>query len=330
MTKPATPELVIALSDVSKTFVYSKRQGLKGFLKPQKRDIKAVENVSLQISKGESVAFIGPNGAGKSTTIKMLCGILQPSGGHVKVLGFNPLTQRRELAYHIGTVFGQRSQLIFNLPLVDSLKLTGEMYALDKPTIVRRLDEVIEQFNLGEFVDQPVRKLSLGQRMRAEIANSLLHNPDIIFLDEPTIGLDVVAKRSLREVIRKTNQEQGTTIFLTSHDVGDIEEVSDRTVIVNHGRIMLDTRTDHLKKDYLNNKTIRTVLKQRPEAGLSILDIPAVVDQNGIATFSVDTAKYDVKTFLTAMLKTLDVEDVTVEDTPLEDIIHELYVKQTS
>ena len=330
MTKHDTPEPVIALRNVSKTFAYSKRQGIKGFLKPEKRDIKAVENVSLQINKGESVAFIGPNGAGKSTTIKMLCGILQPSKGYVQVLGFNPLTERRQLAYHIGTVFGQRSQLIFNLPLVDSLKLTGEMYALDKATIARRIDEVIGQFNLSEFIDQPVRKLSLGQRMRAEIANSLLHNPDIIFLDEPTIGLDVVAKRSLREVIRKTNKEQGTTIFLTSHDVGDIEEVSDRTIIVNHGQIMLDTRTDHLKKDYLNNKTIRTILKQQPTDDPVVLGIAATVDENGIATFSVDTTKYDVKTFLTAMLKDLDVEDVTVEDTPLEDIIHELYVKQAS
>lgn len=322
-------EAVINIQNVSKVFQYSKKRGLKGFLRPEITEVKAVDNVSLHIDSGESVAFIGPNGAGKSTTIKMLCGILQPTKGHIKVLGFNPLTQRRRLAYRIGTVFGQRSQLIFNLPLIDSLRLTADMYAMDKAIIEERIHEVIEQFSLFEFIDQPVRKLSLGQRMRAEIANSLLYNPDIIFLDEPTIGLDVVAKRTLREIIRKTNKENGTTIFLTSHDVGDIEEVSDRTIIVNHGRIILDTPTDQLKQNYLTNKTVRAVPKIRLKQIPSILGVEAT-DINGVAVFSVDTQKHDMKTFLPAMLQTFEIEDMTIEDTPLEDIIHELYVKQSS
>jgi ABC-2 type transport system ATP-binding protein len=297
-------------------------------LHPEIQKVTAVNNVSLQIERGESVAFIGPNGAGKSTTIKMLCGILQPSKGDISVLGFNPLKQRRQLAYQIGTVFGQRSQLIFNLPLIDSLKLSADMYGLERSTIAPRIKEVTEQFNLSEFVNQPVRKLSLGQRMRAEIANSLLHEPEILFLDEPTIGLDVVAKRSLREVIRQTNKEKGTTIFLTSHDVGDIEEVSDRTIIVNHGQIMLDTPTDQLKQDYLENKTVRVVLKKPLEEMPTIMGTTAQSEEDGVIVFSVDTSKHKLKNFLPAMLETVEVADMTIEDTPLEDIIHELYVRQ--
>ncbi len=322
------PNSVINLHNVSKTFTYAKRQGLKGFLKPERKQIKAVDNVTLQVEAGETVAFIGPNGAGKSTTIKMLCGILQPSKGLVRVLELNPLNQRRQLAYRIGTVFGQRSQLIFNLPLIDSLKLTADMYAIPRGEVKRRIDEVTAQFNLSEFADQPVRKLSLGQRMRAEVANLLLYNPEIVFLDEPTIGLDVVARRSLREAVRAINREQGTTIFLTSHDVGDIEEVCDRTIIINHGRIMLDTPTDRLGSDYLTHKTVRVVLKKSIKEVPSILGVVPTLDADGVATYSVDTSRRSMKTFLTAMLEALEVADMTVQDTPLEDIIHELYTRQ--
>src|SRR2546421_4222334 len=201
-------KIVIEAKDLSKTYKFTKRQGVRGFLRPKVRTVVAVDGISFQVESGESLAFIGPNGAGKSTTIKMLCGILRPSAGGVRVLGLDPLKQRRQLAYQIGTVFGQRSQLLFNLPLIDSFKLTAEMYGLQKAVAQRRIREAVKWFELSEFIDQPVRKLSLGQRMRAEIANSLLHEPSIIFLDEPTIGLDVVAKRSLRALIRKTNKEQ--------------------------------------------------------------------------------------------------------------------------
>ncbi len=322
------PQPAITLHNVSKTFTYAKRQGLKGFFNPEHKQVKAVDNISLQVEAGESIAFIGPNGAGKSTTIKMLCGILQPTKGLIRALELNPLSQRRELAYRIGTVFGQRSQLIFNLPLIDSLKLTADMYAIDRSQVQKRINEVTAQFNLEEFAGQPVRKLSLGQRMRAEVANSLLHNPEIVFLDEPTIGLDVVARRSLREAVRQINRDLGTTIFLTSHDVGDVEEVSDRTVIINHGRIMLDTPTDQLKSDYLKNKTVRVVLKKQLKEMPAILGIAPANYEDGVATYSIDTAKHSMKKFLPAMLESLEIADMTVEDTPLEDIIHELYTRQ--
>lgn len=317
----------IDVRHISKAYQYAKRQGIKGLLRPDYRTFTAVDDVTFRVKRGEAVAFIGPNGAGKSTTIKMLCGILQPSQGEVRVLGFDPLRQRRQLAYHIGTVFGQRSQLLFNLPLLDSFKLTAEMYAIDKTLISKRIDEAVAQFGLADFVDRPVRKLSLGQRMRAEVANALLHKPAIIFLDEPTIGLDVVAKRALRQVVRAANRENNTTIFLTSHDVGDIETITDRTIVISNGRIICDTSTAQLKQDYLQHKTIRvTPYRQRVP---DILGVPAIIDQStGLAAFSIDTTVHSTKIFLEALLEKVEVADIVIEDTPLEDIIHAMYVRK--
>lgn len=315
----------IVLKDVSKVFAFKTHKGIKGFFNPDKKEVRAVDGVSLTVRRGEAVAFIGPNGAGKSTTIKMLSGILQPTSGHVRVLDYEPLRQRRELAMRIGTVFGQRSQLVFNLPLTDSFMLTAHMYRVPEKAAQERIEQLIQQFDLRDFVDQPVRKLSLGQRMRAEVANALIHNPDIIFLDEPTIGLDIVAKRSLRETIKKVNEEQGTTVFLTSHDVGDIEEVCQRTMIVNHGKIMLDAKTADLKKNYLKSKKVSVV----PADGLqayTISGVPSVLSE-GRLTFEVDTSRIPLKTFLANLLEKMDIADLTIEDTPLEDIIHELYIR---
>jgi ABC-2 type transport system ATP-binding protein len=319
----------IILADVSKQFEFKTHKGFKGFLRPEKKSVVAVDNISLIVEPGEAVAFIGPNGAGKSTTIKMLSGILQPTSGRVEVLGLDPLKQRRQLAMHIGTVFGQRSQLVFNLPLTDSFLLTTEMYKVPRAQATKRIARLIEQFELGSFIDQPVRKLSLGQRMRAEVANALLHNPEIIFLDEPTIGLDIVAKRSLREVIKVINKEQGTTVFLTSHDVGDIEEVCTRTLIVNHGQIVLDAQTSQLKKDYLRGKTVTIVPAGKLSASYRVAGIDGVIEE-GRVTFYVDTAQQSLKAFLQRLLDKIDIADVTIEGTPLEDIIHELYTKGVS
>ena len=190
-----------------------------------KKNIKAVEDISFEVKEGERVAFIGPNGAGKSTTIKMLTGILFPTSGSINILGLDPSKNRKKLAYQIGTVFGQRSQLLPNLPLTDSFEFFGVMYDMSNLQIKERTKELIALFDLTEFIDQPVRKLSLGQRMRAEVAVSLIHKPKIIFLDEPTIGLDIVAKKALRDLLLKINEEEKVTIFLTSHDVGDIESI---------------------------------------------------------------------------------------------------------
>ena len=316
----------IHIDHVSKSFEFNARRGFAGILRPQMKQVSAVSDISLSVDAGESIAFIGPNGAGKSTTIKMLTGILRPTVGVVKVLGKSPITQRRELASRIGTVFGQRSQLVFNLPLTDSFGLSASMYGLSDATAKRRIAVLVDRFALGEFASQPVRKLSLGQRMRAEVANALIHEPDIIFLDEPTIGLDIVAKRALRETIRGVNTEQGTTIFLTSHDVGDIEEVCDRTVIVSHGQIMLDTHTSDLKLDYLTHKTITVLPIGILPARAEVAGVVAK-SHEGQLIFSVDTVRHDLRKFIPQLFQQFDIEDITVSDTPLEDIIHDIYTR---
>lgn len=319
----------ITVKDVSKHFSFKTHKGLKGFFKPDKKEVIAVDDISFTVAQGEAVAFIGPNGAGKSTTIKMLSGILQPTSGEVRVLGMEPLAQRRQLAMKIGTVFGQRSQLVFNLPLTESFALTAAMYQVPDAEAQRRIATLIAQFDLGSFIEQPVRKLSLGQRMRAEVANALIHNPEIIFLDEPTIGLDIVAKRALREVIKTVNREQGTTVFLTSHDVGDIEEVCERTMIVNHGKIVLDAKTADLKTDYLRSKTISIVPQGELPGECAVAGITGRA-QEGRLVFDVDTTKMPLKKFVSALLEAQDIADITIEDTPLEDVIHELYTREKS
>jgi ABC-2 type transport system ATP-binding protein len=315
----------ITVTHVSKHFSFKTHKGVRGFFNPERKVVKAVDDISFTVEKGESLAFIGPNGAGKSTTIKMLSSILMPSAGEISVLGLEPLRDRRELAMRIGTVFGQRSQLVYNLPLTASFELTASMYRVPPAEAAKRIAKLVEQFNLAEFIEQPVRKLSLGQRMRAEVANALIHNPDIIFLDEPTIGLDIVAKRALREVIKNVNRERGTTVFLTSHDVGDIEEVCERTMIVNHGKIMLDAKTADLKTDYLRTKKV-SVVPEGKVRGVAVAGVSGIV-ADGRMVFTVDTAEQPLKKFIPAMLDEITIADITIEDTPLEDIIHELYTK---
>ncbi len=223
-------------------------KNLKKYFFHKNKKIVAVDDVSFSIKQGESVAFIGPNGAGKSTTIKMLTGIIWPTEGHISVLGISPQDNRKAVVSQVGVVFGQRSSLLPNLPPSDSLKLFGIMYGLNKKETESRIKYLEEQFDLTSFKDQPVRTLSLGQRMRVEIACSIIHNPKILFLDEPSIGLDIIAKKNLRETLAYLRKEHKMTIFLTSHDVGDIEAICDRTIVINHGKVVVDEPTNELYK----------------------------------------------------------------------------------
>lgn len=250
----------IKVENLSKTFrVKRKEKGMRGSVKailhPQIEEIRAVNGLSLAVEEGEMLAFIGPNGAGKSTTIKMLTGILYPDGGSVKVLGIDPTKKRKQLAYQIGTVFGQKEQLWTHLTPYDNFRFFGAIYDLSEKETEERIAELAERFALKDFIDTPVRNLSLGQRIRCEIVASLLHKPKVLFLDEPTIGLDPVVKENVRELIRQMNREEHTTIFLTSHDVGDIEKLCQRIIIVNDGQIVLDDSVEHLKHHYLDPKT---------------------------------------------------------------------------
>ena len=251
----------IQVENLSKTFrVKKKEKGMAGSIKailhPQREEIQAVNGVSFQVEEGEMLAFIGPNGAGKSTTIKMLTGILYPDGGRVEVLGIDPTKKRKQLAYQIGTVFGQKEQLWTHLTPYDNFRFFGAIYDLSERETEVRIKELAQRFELGTFIDTPVRNLSLGQRIRCEIVASLIHKPKVLFLDEPTIGLDPVVKENIRSLIMQMNQEEHTTIFLTSHDVGDIEKLCRRIIIVNAGRIVLDDSMEKLKEHYLQGKGV--------------------------------------------------------------------------
>ena len=320
----------IIVSKLSKKFYFPVKNKAHGWFKnlffPEKKELMAVNDISFSVKAGERVAFIGPNGAGKSTTIKMLTGILFPTSGKISVLGLDPVTERKKLAYKIGTVFGQRSQLLPNLPLTDSLEFFGVMYDLTSQQIKERIIELIDLFDLKGFIDQPVRKLSLGQRMRAEVAASLIHKPKIILLDEPTIGLDVVAKKSLRDLLLKINEQEKTTIFLTSHDVGDIESLCDRTIIINHGIIIKDLPTEDLAKTFVYEKYIdlipKNIFTEFPNLPEGIKY--SLQDKNKI-TVMVDSNKISIQQSLKELLELFEVEDLDVYNADLETVIRSIY-----
>ncbi|MFF0431905.1 ATP-binding cassette domain-containing protein [Streptomyces sp. NPDC004327] len=229
--------MFIELDGVEKVFTVRRRAGL---LRREKREVRAVDGISFGVGKGEMVGYIGPNGAGKSTTIKMLTGILTPSGGRLRVAGIDPARERTRLARRIGVVFGQRTTLWWDLPLRDSYTLVHRMYRIPDDRFRANLARCVELLELGDLLDVPVRQLSLGQRMRGDIAAALLHDPDVLYLDEPTIGLDVVSKAKVRGFLRELNATRGTTVLLTTHDLTDIEQLCSRVMVIDHGRLMYD------------------------------------------------------------------------------------------
>ncbi len=229
-----------------------------------RRTVNAVRGISFSVERGERLAFIGPNGAGKSTSIKMLTGILRPTNGTAAVLGLEPWSKRRDLARRIGTLFGQRSQLWSELAPRASLEMLGAIHGMSDAAIAERIDELSELLDAGEIMDQPVRSQSLGQRMRGELAACMLHQPEMLFLDEPTIGLDLVTKQRFRQLLVRLNEESGTTIFLTSHDVTDIEQVADRAIIVNHGDIIHDGSVRDLQAMDASLENVITDIFERP------------------------------------------------------------------
>ena len=295
----------------------------RSLLHPRWKNVEAVREVSFEVEEGEAVAFLGPNGAGKSTTIKMLSGILEPSGGSARVLGLDPTKKRVELARSIGTVFGQKSQLWFHLPPSDSFALLAAVYEVPKAEYRRRRDELVDRFGIGAWMDVPVRKLSLGERIRCEVAASLLHAPRLLFLDEPTIGLDVVAKRELRSLLEELRKKEGTTLFLTSHDVGDIEKVCKRAIIIHHGAVVVDESMKELRHRALAKKRIG--VKYAGPVDLSIPGLEAVKRTSDAASFEIDTRSHNLPSFVAELASRGELLDLTVEDEPLEDIIASIF-----
>ena len=320
----------VDVSGLEKTFqVKQKAPGLRGswqsIWKPVSHAVTAVSNITFSLEEGEILGFIGPNGAGKSTTIKMLTGILFPSGGQASVLGYTPWKDRRKLGYHIGSVFGQKPQLWYHLPAEDTFRLFARIYELDMIAFRQRRDFLVEAFAIGHLLQIPVRKLSLGQRMKCEIAASLLHSPRIIFLDEPTIGLDVVAKQQIRDVIKYLNEQERTTIFLTSHDTGDIEKLAKRVIIINHGRLIFDGRTSALKRQYLTRKIIDVRFAERLNGDFTIPGVNILKQGKYGVKLEFDSRATPVERVVQQLMAVKPTQDINIADPPLEEIIREIY-----
>jgi len=283
-----------------------------------------VRDLSFSIEPGERVAFIGPNGAGKSTSLKMLTGILLPSSGHAEIAGFVPWRDRRKLARHIGIVFGQRSQLWWQLPVRASFDLLGQIYGVERAVYRDRLARLTDGFAIGEYIDRPVSQLSLGQRLRCEIAGALIHAPSILLLDEPTIGLDVTGKALLRDHLDAMSRHTGTTVLLTSHDTGDIERICERVIVIDHGTLLMDLPIARLKRDFLRHRTV-TLVTGEETPDLAMTGVTAVAVEPYRLTLAVDTTAVPIEQVVAAALQRLTVRDLSVENPPLEEVIKAIY-----
>lgn len=317
---------MIEIENLNKTFTKQiRKKGIKGFLFPEKKEFVAVKNISFKVNKGEIVGFVGPNGAGKSTTIKMLTGIIHPTSGKAIIAGLDPSKDRKRLAYKIGCMFGQKSGLWMHLPAIDTYKLLGAIYDIPEKELNERIDKLIKEFSIEEIINIPVRKLSLGQRMICEIVAIMLHNPEILFLDEPTIGLDILVKEKVRKAILDVNEKFGTTIFLTSHDLGDIEKVCNRIIIIDNGMIIKDENIEELKREYLSEKFIEIIYDENIEQVK--FDYPVVSKEENKVVIKVDISKVKMSEILEKFMKYGNIIDMEALPLPLEEVIYDIYTR---
>jgi ABC-2 type transport system ATP-binding protein len=330
---------IVSAHNLTKTFwVARHRRGalgaLRGLVDRSGRSIEAVAGITFAIAAGEMVAYVGPNGAGKSTTIKMLTGILVPSGGEATVAGFVPWKERKFLARHIGVVFGQRTQLWWDLPLIESLDLLRFVYRVPGDRFRDNLRTFRTLLDLDEFLDTPVRQLSLGQRMRGDLTAALLHDPSILYLDEPTIGLDVVAKARVREFLLRINRERNVTVLLTTHDLADVEYLCRRMIIIDHGRILYDGSIDEIRRRFGAKRTLVVDLEPVDELALETptLELPlhlpgveVVKDEGPRHWISFDRQAISAAGLISAITTCNRVRDIAIEETAIEDIVRRIY-----
>ncbi|HEV2305297.1 MAG TPA: ATP-binding cassette domain-containing protein [Candidatus Acidoferrales bacterium] len=325
---------LIDVRELSKDFrTFKRREGVWGSIQNlfvrEHITVRAVDRVSFAVDRGEMVGYIGPNGAGKSTSIKMLTGILIPSSGEARVNGFLPYKQRRQYVKTIGVVFGQRTQLWWDIAVVESFKLLRRIYEVPERDFRERMEKFNQILGIQDYLFTPVRKLSLGERMRCDLAAALLHNPPLLFLDEPTIGLDVVAKDQIRKFLRAINREFQTTVLLTTHDLDDIEELCRRIMIIDHGRLLYDGPLDLLKQKLLRTKQIKFAVKDSDQ----LARVQSFV-RDGLELEQVDQLTYLIRFDRTRMatadlirqiLNTVEVRDLLIEDEPIEEVVKRIY-----
>jgi len=314
--------------NLSKIFTQNQRENetgklLKNLFKPQKHIIKALDDVSFGLNKGEFVAYAGPNGAGKSTTMKILCGMLMPTAGSVSVLGMSPVNERIPLMKKVGVLFGNRTELWWDHPVSQSFEWKKVIWDIDEALYQKNLAMVTELFDLSAIMKTFARELSLGQRMRADIALMLLHSPEIIFLDEPTLGLDVVAKRQLIDALKILNKENKVTIVVTSHDMDDLEEMAQRILMISHGKLAFDGSFGALRDTAgsLSRVSITTTGNKTPQIENSVL----LSSENGVYNFEIDLNQTPVKELLYQISQSDDVKDVEIKKAPIEQVITQLY-----
>ncbi len=323
---------IIEVENISKTYRINKRKkGISGMLKnlvsPEYEQKQAVKNISFQIEKGEMVGFIGPNGAGKSTTVKMLSGILFPDEGSVRVNGYIPYKQRKEYVKNIGVVFGQKSQLQWDLPVIDSFELLKAIYRIPEDKYDKNLDRYVQMLNMGDFLNQPVRQLSLGQRMRADIVAALLHSPEIVFFDEPTIGVDVVGKETIRSFIKELNEEDRVTMLFTTHDMQDIEKVCERLLVIDEGDKVYDGSIVDIRKKYGTTRQLDVEFADIPI--IQSIDNVELVELDELdgrkKRFIFENHQVQINDLMNHLLQNYNVRDISVSEPEIESIIRKIY-----
>lgn len=322
------PQIVV--DQLTKTYRIAERApglvgALRGLWQRRHREVRALASVSFQLERGELLGFIGPNGAGKSTTIKILAGILRPDGGRVTVDGRDPFADRQAHVGRIGVVFGQRTQLWWDLPVGEGFDLLRDIYRVAPRRYRATRDELVAALQLERVLDQPVRQLSLGQRMRAEIAAALLHEPDLLFLDEPTIGLDAPSKLAVRDFVRRANRERGTTVLLTTHDMHDIEALAERVIVIGHGRVLADSPVAALRAQVLAERRLLVDFAETPPAAFAQPGVREIAREGRTLVLGFDPAQVAAPALIARIASTHAVEDIRLEGLAIEEVITRFY-----
>ena len=323
-------ENIIDVKGLTKTFKVSQKNkdgfiySLKSLFKRDFKLVTAVNDINFSVQKGEIRGLIGPNGAGKSTTIKILSGILYPTQGSVAVMGFTPWNERENYVKNIGVVLGQKSQLIWDLPAIDAFVLNKQIYKIDENVYKENLAYFIDLLSIEDVIKRPVRQLSLGERMKCELVSSMLHNPSLVFLDEPTIGMDVLARESIREFIKKVNKEKNVTFILTTHDISDIENLCDNVTIINNGAVVYDDTIDNLRL-YFKDKKIVEVKLSRAIKSEDLKDFKVQKMDSYCAKIEVDLSNSKIHDEINKIFEKLPVNDITIENIEVEEVIKQIY-----